>query len=185
MDYVYYSYIISTCPRAADRERDVGAGTGARGSGPRWLARQKIDALPEQTGWIVQDLADMNFAAGRGIAVREFSLPAGTAQSTTSSSSPAGPAGSWKPSPSCTASSGSRSRPASTPVASPLISTPPFAPCPSSTSPRARRRERFSLRGGTECSDRGLPWRPGLEARVGISPGGRHSRGSSSQAPSQ
>ncbi len=44
------------------------------GPAPEELARQTIDSLLQQAGWIVQDRADANIDAGRGIAVREFSL---------------------------------------------------------------------------------------------------------------
>jgi len=44
---------------------------------PEARAREKIDALLDQAGWIVQDRDDMNLAAGLGVAVREFKLAAG------------------------------------------------------------------------------------------------------------
>lgn len=44
---------------------------------PEARAREKIDALLDQAGWIVQDRDEMNLAAGSGIAVREFKLAAG------------------------------------------------------------------------------------------------------------
>jgi type I restriction enzyme R subunit len=47
------------------------------GSGPEWLARQKIDASLAEAGWVVQDRADLNLDAGRGVAVREFPLASG------------------------------------------------------------------------------------------------------------
>lgn len=40
-------------------------------------ARQKIDRLLANSGWIVQDRAAMNISAGPGVAVREFSLESG------------------------------------------------------------------------------------------------------------
>lgn len=40
-------------------------------------ARQKIDRLLADSGWIVQDRAAMNISAGPGAAVREFSLESG------------------------------------------------------------------------------------------------------------
>jgi type I site-specific restriction endonuclease len=46
---------------------------------PEQLARQNIDALSTQCGWIVQSRAEMNLGAGRGIAVREFPLKTGYA----------------------------------------------------------------------------------------------------------
>ncbi len=46
---------------------------------PEQLARQNIDALLAQCGWIVQSRAEMNLGAGRGIAVREFPLTTGYA----------------------------------------------------------------------------------------------------------
>jgi type I restriction enzyme R subunit len=44
---------------------------------PEAKAREKIDALLTQAGWLVQDLEDMNLTAGDGIAVREFNLEKG------------------------------------------------------------------------------------------------------------
>lgn len=44
---------------------------------PEALARQQIDALLTRCGWKVQDREGMNLAAGPGVAVREFGLPAG------------------------------------------------------------------------------------------------------------
>jgi type I restriction enzyme R subunit len=46
---------------------------------PEERAREKIDSLLEQAGWIVQDFDRMNLSASQGVAVREFSLPSGTA----------------------------------------------------------------------------------------------------------
>jgi type I restriction enzyme R subunit len=44
---------------------------------PEAKAREKIDALLAQAGWLVQDREDMNLTAGHGIAVREFPLEKG------------------------------------------------------------------------------------------------------------
>ena len=44
---------------------------------PEQQARQQIDAALEEGGWIIQDRADMNLAAGPGVAVREFKMAAG------------------------------------------------------------------------------------------------------------
>ncbi len=44
---------------------------------PEAKAREKIDALLAQAGWLVQDREDMNLTAGDGIAVREFKLEKG------------------------------------------------------------------------------------------------------------
>jgi type I restriction enzyme, R subunit len=44
---------------------------------PEAKAREKIDALLAQAGWLVQDRADMNLTASDGIAVREFKLEKG------------------------------------------------------------------------------------------------------------
>jgi type I restriction enzyme, R subunit len=46
---------------------------------PEERAREKIDSLLEQAGWIVQDFDRMNLSTSQGVAVREFSLPSGTA----------------------------------------------------------------------------------------------------------
>lgn len=46
---------------------------------PEEKARQNIDRQLLQAGWLVQDAADMNISAGRGVAVREFSLTEGEA----------------------------------------------------------------------------------------------------------
>jgi hypothetical protein len=40
-------------------------------------ARQEIDALLNAAGWIVQDRAQINLSAGRGIAIREFLMAPG------------------------------------------------------------------------------------------------------------
>jgi type I restriction enzyme R subunit len=44
---------------------------------PEQRARHEIDAALAAAGWIVQDRADMNLAAGQGVAVREFKMASG------------------------------------------------------------------------------------------------------------
>ena len=44
---------------------------------PEDLARQKIDEALEKAGWRVQDLAQVNLRAARGVAVRNFPLQQG------------------------------------------------------------------------------------------------------------
>ena len=44
---------------------------------PEQRARQDIDAVLEEAGWIIQDRATMNLAAGPGVAVREFKMASG------------------------------------------------------------------------------------------------------------
>jgi len=44
---------------------------------PEQVARERIDASLGQAGWLVQDHAQLNIHAGRGVAVREFPLAAG------------------------------------------------------------------------------------------------------------
>jgi len=46
---------------------------------PEASARQKIDEMLTASGWEVQDRAEMNLYAGRGMAVREFPLATGFA----------------------------------------------------------------------------------------------------------
>jgi type I restriction enzyme, R subunit len=46
---------------------------------PEDQARERIDALLEQCGWILQNRSTINFSAGRGIAVREGLLKGGEA----------------------------------------------------------------------------------------------------------
>jgi len=46
---------------------------------PEEQARTRIDDLLEQAGWQVQDRKRLNLGAGRGIAIREFSLSTGAA----------------------------------------------------------------------------------------------------------
>jgi type I restriction enzyme R subunit len=46
---------------------------------PEQRARQNIDRLLEAAGWILQDRDEINLGAGRGVAVREFSLKTGFA----------------------------------------------------------------------------------------------------------
>ncbi len=48
---------------------------------PEELARQNIDALLAQCGWLVQDYKKLNLSAGRGIAVREVRLNKGRCDS--------------------------------------------------------------------------------------------------------
>jgi type I site-specific restriction endonuclease len=40
-------------------------------------AREKIDQLLAQAGWLVQDVKDTNIFAGKGVAIREFPLKTG------------------------------------------------------------------------------------------------------------
>lgn len=44
---------------------------------PEQEAREQIDAQLSAAGWKIQNMADLNLAAGRGIAVREFPLASG------------------------------------------------------------------------------------------------------------
>lgn len=44
---------------------------------PEQKARQDIDAALEAAGWVVQDRAEMNLAAGPGVAVRELKMAPG------------------------------------------------------------------------------------------------------------
>src|SRR5438445_13637515 len=46
---------------------------------PEDRAREKIDALLEQCGWILQNRSAINLSAGRGIAIREGLLKGGEA----------------------------------------------------------------------------------------------------------
>ena len=46
---------------------------------PEQKARYQIDLLLEAAGWQVQDMEQLNLAASRGIAVREFPLTSGPA----------------------------------------------------------------------------------------------------------
>jgi len=46
---------------------------------PEDLAREKIDALFEQCGWVIQNRSTINLSAGRGIAIREGLLKGGEA----------------------------------------------------------------------------------------------------------
>jgi hypothetical protein len=50
---------------------------------PEAKAREKIDLLLEQAGWLVQDREDTNLTAAGAIAVREFKLEKGHATSIT------------------------------------------------------------------------------------------------------
>ena len=47
--------------------------TGSKNA-PEANAREKIDAMLAEAGWILQDRDDLNLTAGEGIAVREFKL---------------------------------------------------------------------------------------------------------------
>ncbi len=44
---------------------------------PEEQARRRIDRLLEQAGWVIQDHAELNLHAGRGVAVREFKMARG------------------------------------------------------------------------------------------------------------
>lgn len=44
---------------------------------PEQVARENIDRLLREAGWVVQNLKDINPAAARGVAVREFPIPGG------------------------------------------------------------------------------------------------------------
>jgi type I restriction enzyme, R subunit len=57
---------------ASDRQSDTGRTPEAR-------ARQHIDAMLGDAGWIVQSRADLNLHAGPGVAVREVPTPTGPA----------------------------------------------------------------------------------------------------------
>jgi hypothetical protein len=46
---------------------------------PEQKSRQQIDQRLTRCGWLVQDYADMDITAGRGVAVREFPLKTGVA----------------------------------------------------------------------------------------------------------
>jgi type I restriction enzyme, R subunit len=46
---------------------------------PEQKARQQIDLLLQQCGWIVQSRSETNFAAGPGVAIREALLKTGEA----------------------------------------------------------------------------------------------------------
>ena len=56
--------------------RDQMSPTGSKNA-PEAKAREKIDALLAEAGWLVQDRDDMNLTAGDAIAVREFKLEKG------------------------------------------------------------------------------------------------------------
>jgi type I restriction enzyme R subunit len=47
------------------------------GSGPEQFAREEIDKLLTEAGWIVQSRDEINLSADRGIAIREFRLAEG------------------------------------------------------------------------------------------------------------
>ena len=46
---------------------------------PEDRARQSIDRMLEDAGWVVQDRSHFNLSATRGVAIREFSMPSGAA----------------------------------------------------------------------------------------------------------
>jgi type I restriction enzyme, R subunit len=48
-------------------------------SSPEELAREKIDKLLTDCGWIIQNRSTINLSAGRGIAIREGLLKGGEA----------------------------------------------------------------------------------------------------------
>ena len=46
---------------------------------PEQIARDKIDAMLQASGWIVQAKKDLNLMAGLGVAVREYQTDVGPA----------------------------------------------------------------------------------------------------------
>jgi len=46
---------------------------------PEQRARQQIDLLLQQSGWIIQNRSETNLAAGPGVAIREALLKSGEA----------------------------------------------------------------------------------------------------------
>jgi type I restriction enzyme R subunit len=46
---------------------------------PEEKARETIDGMLVAAGWLIQDRTDTNIDAGRGVAIREFSLGHGYA----------------------------------------------------------------------------------------------------------
>ena len=46
---------------------------------PETKARQQIDHKLEQAGWVIQDMKQLNLAAGMGVAVREYPTDTGPA----------------------------------------------------------------------------------------------------------
>ena len=44
---------------------------------PEEEARERIDELLDEAGWVVQDRKAANLYAGRGVAIREFQMAAG------------------------------------------------------------------------------------------------------------
>jgi type I restriction enzyme R subunit len=46
---------------------------------PEDRARLNIDRMLGDAGWVVQDRSDLNLLAGRGVAIREFSVKKGAA----------------------------------------------------------------------------------------------------------
>jgi type I restriction enzyme, R subunit len=51
--------------------------TPSGGAGPEQVAREAIDRLLKEAGWIVQSRDDINLSAGWGVAIREFKLTEG------------------------------------------------------------------------------------------------------------
>jgi len=47
---------------------------------PEQLARDKIDTMLCDAGWVVQSKKHINLAANKGVAVREYQTDAGTCQ---------------------------------------------------------------------------------------------------------
>jgi type I restriction enzyme, R subunit len=50
-----------------------------RNQTPEQIARDKIDALLEESGWVIQSAKKVDFHAGLGIAVREYTTDVGPA----------------------------------------------------------------------------------------------------------
>ena len=56
---------------------EVSIVTPAGGAGPEQVAREEIDELLSESGWIVQSRDEINLSASRGVAIREFKLAEG------------------------------------------------------------------------------------------------------------
>ena len=70
---------------------------GPAANSPEAKARENIDAQLAASGWIVQSREDVNLAAGRGVAIREFPMKPGFEKPTTCFTWTAGQWELWKP----------------------------------------------------------------------------------------
>lgn len=62
-----------------EHKQEISRSMADRNQTPEQIARDKIDALLEEAGWVVQSAKKVDFNAGLGVAVREYTTDVGPA----------------------------------------------------------------------------------------------------------